>query len=211
MSPVSPWRTSPGVWEKVSQMEGPRPSSFTAPSIWYEAVAVPHRNPSGNRTIFSSLSVSLTGGAGSLALRRILRELHQLYRVAVRVFYPRLPVIIQPDHRLPVQGHTLRPEMFADGVYIVCQEADVHEALYAVGGGGRTPGEHLDEAVARDVQVDEHEGAVVVVQPEGLADAEQSVEFERLLYVVGREGGMPQVGDHRSSLPPSAIHPKLGK
>src|SRR5918998_1417762 len=56
MSPVSPCRTLPGVWENVSQMEGPRPSSSTAPSIWYEAVAVPHKNPSGNRAIFSSFT-----------------------------------------------------------------------------------------------------------------------------------------------------------
>src|SRR3712207_3082971 len=129
MSPVSPWRTLPGVWEKVSQIEGPRPSSSIASSIWYEAVAVPHKKLSGNRTIFSSLSVALTGGAGSFALRRVLRELHQLYRVAVRVFYPRLPVAIHPDHRLPVQGHTLGTEMLADCVYVVCEEADVHKAL----------------------------------------------------------------------------------
>src|SRR3712207_1048498 len=151
MSPVSPWRTLPGVWEKVSQIEGPRPSSSTAPSIWYEAVAVPHRNPSGNRTIFSSLSVSLAGGASRFAPRRVLRGLHQPYRVAVRVFYPRPPVTIQPYHRLPVQGHTFRTEMLADGVYVVCEKADVHKALQAVRVGRRAPWEHLDEAVARDV------------------------------------------------------------
>src|SRR5690349_24571284 len=31
-------------------MDGPRPSSFTAPSIWYDAVAAPQTKPSGNRT-----------------------------------------------------------------------------------------------------------------------------------------------------------------
>src|SRR4051794_17702180 len=31
----------PGRWLKVSQMDGPRPSSVTAPSIWYAAVADP--------------------------------------------------------------------------------------------------------------------------------------------------------------------------
>jgi hypothetical protein len=35
------------VWVKRSQIDGPRPSSFTAPSIWYDEVAVPHRNPFG--------------------------------------------------------------------------------------------------------------------------------------------------------------------
>ncbi len=34
MSPVSPLRTLPGVRLKVSQMEGVRPSSVAAPSIW---------------------------------------------------------------------------------------------------------------------------------------------------------------------------------
>ena len=30
-------------------MEGVRPSSATAPSIWYEAVAMPHTKSRGNR------------------------------------------------------------------------------------------------------------------------------------------------------------------
>src|SRR3712207_9204181 len=119
MSPVSPWRTLPGVCEKVSQMEGPRPSSSTAPSIWYEAVAVPHKKPSGNRTIFSSLSDALTGGAGRLGLRRVFRGLHPLYRVAVRVFYPRLPITIPPPPPFPGQGHAPPPGQFADGVVVV--------------------------------------------------------------------------------------------
>lgn len=38
--PVSPLSVLPGVCEKVSQMEGPRPSVSHAPSIWYAAVAV---------------------------------------------------------------------------------------------------------------------------------------------------------------------------
>src|SRR2546423_13729661 len=37
----------PGVWLKVSQIEGPRPSSLTAPSIWYDAVATPQTKSSG--------------------------------------------------------------------------------------------------------------------------------------------------------------------
>src|SRR5512140_2105953 len=37
----------PGLWVKRSQIDGPRPSSFTAPSTWYDEVAVPHRNPFG--------------------------------------------------------------------------------------------------------------------------------------------------------------------
>src|SRR5215203_608897 len=48
MSPVALFTTLPGVCENVSQTDGARPSSLTAPSTWYEAVAVPHRKPVGN-------------------------------------------------------------------------------------------------------------------------------------------------------------------
>ncbi len=34
MSPVSPPRTLPGVWLKVSHTDGPLPSRLVAPSIW---------------------------------------------------------------------------------------------------------------------------------------------------------------------------------
>ena len=34
MSPVSPPRTFPGVWLKVSHTDGPRPPAVAAPSIW---------------------------------------------------------------------------------------------------------------------------------------------------------------------------------
>src|SRR5690606_9844278 len=43
-----PFLMLPGVWLKVSQMDRPRPSSSYAPSIWYDAVAVPQTNPCGN-------------------------------------------------------------------------------------------------------------------------------------------------------------------
>src|SRR5215470_14859743 len=39
----------PGVWANTSQINGPFPSSSQAPSIWYEDVATPQWNPSGNR------------------------------------------------------------------------------------------------------------------------------------------------------------------
>ena len=35
-------------------MEGERPSSETAPSIWYDAVAAPQRNPGGKTTASDS-------------------------------------------------------------------------------------------------------------------------------------------------------------
>ncbi|GAA2138212.1 hypothetical protein GCM10009802_47640 [Streptomyces synnematoformans] len=36
-------------------MEGVRPSSWAAPSIWYAAVAVPHRKPSGKVAVVSDI------------------------------------------------------------------------------------------------------------------------------------------------------------
>ena len=50
----------PGFAVKVSQMLGPLPSLLTAPSIWYDAVLVPNRNPAGNRGMPSG-GVSPTG------------------------------------------------------------------------------------------------------------------------------------------------------
>src|SRR5690606_18315906 len=50
MSPVSPPAVRPGVWLKVSQMDGVRPSSRTAPSIWYAEVAAPQRKTEGKAT-----------------------------------------------------------------------------------------------------------------------------------------------------------------
>src|SRR5436305_10312651 len=37
-------------------MDGPRPSSVAAPSIWYAAVATPQRNPAGNAGIGTVIS-----------------------------------------------------------------------------------------------------------------------------------------------------------
>src|SRR4029453_3491388 len=54
MSPTSPCSILPGVCENVSQIDGPLPSASCAPSIWYAAVAVPHRKPSGNRCMAPS-------------------------------------------------------------------------------------------------------------------------------------------------------------
>src|SRR5215510_15501702 len=38
----------PGVWAYVSQIDLPLPSSFQAPSIWYDEVPMPQWKPSGN-------------------------------------------------------------------------------------------------------------------------------------------------------------------
>jgi hypothetical protein len=48
-SPLSSFLMFPGVWANVSQIDRPFPSTFHAPSIWYEDVATPQWNPSGNR------------------------------------------------------------------------------------------------------------------------------------------------------------------
>src|ERR1700686_4115938 len=47
MSPESRFLILPAVCAKRSQMDSPLPSSFQAPSIWYEAMAVPQKNPLG--------------------------------------------------------------------------------------------------------------------------------------------------------------------
>ena len=43
----------------MSQIDGPLPSLLTAPSIWYDAVDVPNRNPGGNRGGKGALSGSV--------------------------------------------------------------------------------------------------------------------------------------------------------
>jgi hypothetical protein len=48
----------PGVWLKVSQIDGVRPSSRTAPSIWYADVAAPHRKAGGKVTGVAGFSES---------------------------------------------------------------------------------------------------------------------------------------------------------
>src|SRR5690349_6002654 len=44
-------------------MDGPRPSSSTAPSIWYDAVDTPKRNPGGNSNIGRTLPVPVNRGS----------------------------------------------------------------------------------------------------------------------------------------------------
>src|SRR5262245_51900797 len=54
----------PGVCAYVSQIDGPLPSSFHAPSIWYAEVAVPQKNPLGNSRA--------VGFSGSVPVARIV-------------------------------------------------------------------------------------------------------------------------------------------
>src|SRR3712207_1152858 len=46
------------MWQKVSQILGPRPSAATAPSIWYAAVAAPQTKSSGKLYMWSPLVAS---------------------------------------------------------------------------------------------------------------------------------------------------------
>ena len=48
--PSLPSAMAPGTWQNSSQMDGSRPSSSAAPSIWKAEVAAPHWNDSGNLT-----------------------------------------------------------------------------------------------------------------------------------------------------------------
>src|SRR4051794_33123391 len=53
----------PGVWANVSQMLRPRPSAVTAPSTWYDAVAVPQRKPGGKSFLFVIVAPSCVSPA----------------------------------------------------------------------------------------------------------------------------------------------------
>src|SRR3954447_23664641 len=83
MSPLSPSTTRPGVCAKVSQIDGVRPSSATAPSIWYAAVAAPHRKPGGKASDVAVLSwaMDVTGsslhGAGDDPADDLAAEQHE--------------------------------------------------------------------------------------------------------------------------------------
>jgi hypothetical protein len=57
-------------WELFirSQIDSPFPSAFHAPSIWYDAVAVPHRNPSGKRRIDALFSLDCAAAPPALVV-----------------------------------------------------------------------------------------------------------------------------------------------
>src|SRR5215213_2123222 len=68
-SPVALSTTLSGVCEKVSQIDGPRPSSLTAPSTWYEAVAVPQIKPRGkSRPLLLACGAVLEPNEGNSAV-----------------------------------------------------------------------------------------------------------------------------------------------
>jgi hypothetical protein len=52
----------------------------------------------------------------------------------------------------------------------------------------------LKEAVARHMEVDQQEGAVLMVEAEGLVDAEEGVERQGADEVMGMKGGMANIG-----------------
>src|SRR5215212_5573459 len=145
-----------------------------------------------------ALYVVPSGGMGRPPLRRLCGELYQFDLVAVGIPRPRLPITVQADGRFAVYGSAVLPQALDVRVQIIGQQADVHEALRSVRIGKRSAGEDLDKAVARNVQIHEHQRVVIFVQPESLFDAEHLVEADGLIYVVCREGGVSEIGDHTS-------------
>ncbi|GAA3335579.1 hypothetical protein GCM10020358_04410 [Amorphoplanes nipponensis] len=63
-------------------MDGPRPPSFTAPSIWYAAVAAPQTKPSGNRTLDARGSSLDSTETVAVILHRSLHDPPPPYRAA---------------------------------------------------------------------------------------------------------------------------------
>src|SRR5262245_36427212 len=120
MSPLSPAATLPGVWLYVSQIDGERPSSATAPSIWYAAVAVPQRNPSGNArrsavagAVAGSTTVDVCAGCiVASAARSVMRERYARWRPAATSAPPAATPSAcladrRLDGRLELQDHVL--------------------------------------------------------------------------------------------------------
>ncbi len=64
-----PVADSTGVWANVSHTDGPLPSAFAAPSIWYADVAAPHQKPSGKAGLggAEAFGVQLGMSVGALA------------------------------------------------------------------------------------------------------------------------------------------------
>src|SRR5262245_28039296 len=92
MSPVSPFLILPGVCAYVSQIDGPLPSSFHAPSIWYADVATPHKKSFGKGCVdigFPRRTIAFTCGpaARNLVSRKTVMPARQVQRIVM----PRLP------------------------------------------------------------------------------------------------------------------------
>src|SRR5262245_49578806 len=66
----------PDVCEKRSQMDSPLPSSFQAPSTWYDAVAVPQLNPPGNVTFLTCTSVRAPAPCRKLLMQHLCDPPH---------------------------------------------------------------------------------------------------------------------------------------
>ena len=87
-------------------------------------------------------------------------------------------------------------KLLHEPMHIVCDQAQVHKTARAVGGRLGAAGENLDEAVAGNVQVDQHEPAIGVVEAKGFMNAKLGVESQRAVEVVGRKGKVADIGDH---------------
>src|SRR5689334_9158618 len=100
----------PGSAQKVSHTLGPRPSSSTAPSIWYDAVLVPKRKPGGSAgkagagtgTIMS-VTVEIRRGSARFVEREVGRVTHHSFSFGEHYDPERLafgPLVCHDDHLL---------------------------------------------------------------------------------------------------------------
>src|SRR5262249_55370107 len=64
----------PGVCAYVSQIDLPLPSSFQAPSIWYDEVPTPQKNPLGNWRPVEGWLVGFCPGCGRAASLSLLEQ-----------------------------------------------------------------------------------------------------------------------------------------
>src|SRR5262245_50547858 len=108
----------PGVWAYRSQIDSPFPSSFQAPSIWYEDVATPHLNRSGNLrpaavvdSIATAHIASSASGVPRLGLRPLATRLprHQRRRLRNRVGWGSQTWRSNVPADSPTAGNSLNP------------------------------------------------------------------------------------------------------
>ncbi len=132
-----------------------------------------------------------------MSLRAVRADLHQLDPVAIRVRDPRLPVVVDAEARLDDDPDSGCAQPLDVALEIVGHQAEVGEGPLRRRAGLRAVREQLDEAVAAEMQVDQHQGAVLAEQPERFADAELLVESQAGVHVMAVKGGVGKVNDHR--------------
>src|SRR5215211_7863529 len=178
--------TSPGTEMGIQASSSKR--SWKAPALTPSPGAKSLSRARPNIEFTPLLRPAAFGGTSLLPLRRFFRELHEFDLVAVAA-----------DCRLAVYGRAVLPQMLDSRMQVIGQQTDVHKTLLPARVGGRPAGKDFYKTISRDVKVYEHQRAIVMMQPESLIDAEHPVEADGLIYVLGREGGVSEVGDHAPS------------